>query len=126
MEPTDQNADEELFFKEDCDASEAMVEPLEKNSDEEVACEVILARKEEDFTDSSSAQFFDVKKEDDGTCTTQAESLGDQSVCTSTQEYKDHFSIRIKGTLFVGIESSTNSSRPCGLDSGNESSTGAE
>ena len=91
-----------------------------------MACEEILAQKEEDVIASSSACFFHDKKEDDCTCTTQAESLGDQSVCTSTQECKDQFSIRIEGTLFVGIKSSAINSHPCGLDSGNESSTGAE
>ena len=62
--PNDKNA------KEDCDASEATMVPHEENSDQEVACKEISARKEEDVNASLSTHLFHDKKEDDCTCTT--------------------------------------------------------
>jgi len=118
--PNDKNAGE------DCAESGTTAVLQEETFDEELSCEEFSAQKGEDANALAGVCFLDEKEEDNHTRATSAESLSDHSTCTSTHKCTDSFSIRINGTLFTGVKSSTDSSYPSGLDSGNENRTDAE
>ena len=107
MDTNDENKDVVVELKEVVDDSEAMAVPKEENCFEKLECEEVSAQEEEDATANVSPQFLDEKKEDDATQTTAAETTSDQSICMSASKCKDVLSVRINGTLFTGIKSST-------------------